>query len=889
MRATVNQENNFVLFEPAQNGNSGLANAYSDYSVYLRERNIVFARISPYLIVGDLTEQHGWLIHVSIVQPQWSKVFNELLGYLHARQLPFVMPESVDWHRIILDGRCGLSKVGKVITVFCQDGSLASVIVSYLNKITDGCQGPDVITAVHLTNCIYVSYGIPATDIYLQESPDYSIIEGYDPAGRLLKQLNALEINWPFGSLKMLKRGRRSQIINKQYIPVQVLKTDPKGMVLKCIKLNRLFDLQWCVLKQGKAFQSYDDYSRDAKTRLNWQYTTGKLLQDSVAVAKVWEEFDLGANRYLAMEYIEGVSLSEHFSRVHQGVLWPFLNGSQQSDIINCLLQVVRIVQGFHEKGYIHRDVTPGNFLVNDQGKVVAIDIELCYNKIADLPSPAFTLGTIGYISPQQQVQALPQYEDDIYSIGALFIKAFTGLSPVKLPVYSPDHFYNDLRFLIRHDEFPSLICKCLNPDIVSRPSLAKILDSLLGMKETLSKSGFLIPVRSGYQNPDQVSFIIQNALNCLADQIMLGAGSEWITKQEKHGRLLDNDNLNYEWRSGFYNGASGILYAISKAREQGFEINSLNEIIDLNLSYISRETEGYSIAQPGLWYGNYSFLILNSIRISEGLPEDKLMCCLIDQAFSTLNGELNIANGLAGLGLCLLHIVDSSSNSAVDKLHDISRYLLERQEKDGSWKFSNGSTIAGFSYGVAGLVYYLLGYYARFPGKSTKAVITKSLNWLITQRKKENGRNVWAVNKKSKLVDPWLENGFSGIALTFIKAYEVFHDPLYKDVAIAALVSHPKHISSSYFSLGNGISGVGEIYLEAYRVFKDPEWQERARYIAEFLMHTYNISGDKNFYWIDGHLSKPTGDLMTGNSGIIYFLLHYSNPDQMNFFLTFY
>jgi len=131
-----------------------------------------------------------------------------------------------------------------------------------------------------------------------------------------------------------------------------------------------------------------------------------------------------------------------------------------------------------------------------------------------------------------------------------------------------------------------------------------------------------------------------------------------------------------------------------------------------------------------------------------------------------------------------------------------------------------------------------------------------------------------------------WWSEGTSGIALAFIKAYECSDNPTlkqdYKHYATGALLNHPKQVVDNNLSQLQGLSGLGEIYLEAGWVFEEQEWQERAGWIAQVIMHMKKENAQYGPYWLVQHERQPTPDFMTGNSGVIHFLLRYCFPDKV-------
>ncbi len=129
---------------------------------------------------------------------------------------------------------------------------------------------------------------------------------------------------------------------------------------------------------------------------------------------------------YIAMEFIEGVSLQELVQK-SGAVAYK-----QAAEFIR---QASEGLQHAHETGLIHRDVKPGNLMVDTKGTVKILDLGL-----VSIPADAdpltlhqkdIVLGTADYVAPEQAMD--PHNVDiraDIYSLGAVFYFLLTGTLP---------------------------------------------------------------------------------------------------------------------------------------------------------------------------------------------------------------------------------------------------------------------------------------------------------------------------------------------------------------------------------------------------------------------------------------------------------------------------
>jgi serine/threonine protein kinase/tetratricopeptide (TPR) repeat protein len=102
--------------------------------------------------------------------------------------------------------------------------------------------------------------------------------------------------------------------------------------------------------------------------------------------------------------------------------------------IVSLMAKVTRAVQHAHLQGILHRDLKPGNILLDGRGEPLVSDFGLAkwLDTSSDLTRTLTIFGTPGYIAPEQ-AQGLAKNltpAADIYSIGAVLFDLFTGRTP---------------------------------------------------------------------------------------------------------------------------------------------------------------------------------------------------------------------------------------------------------------------------------------------------------------------------------------------------------------------------------------------------------------------------------------------------------------------------
>jgi serine/threonine protein kinase len=137
-------------------------------------------------------------------------------------------------------------------------------------------------------------------------------------------------------------------------------------------------------------------------------------------------EFSADAHMpFLAMEYFPSVNLKE-LIRQHSEELQPL--------IPKIIERAAMALAHVHDRGWVHRDIKPDNFLVNAQGDVKLIDFALAERKkgaIARLlGGRGKVAGTRSYMSPEQiRGQSLDE-RSDLYSFACMVFEMLGGRPP---------------------------------------------------------------------------------------------------------------------------------------------------------------------------------------------------------------------------------------------------------------------------------------------------------------------------------------------------------------------------------------------------------------------------------------------------------------------------
>jgi serine/threonine protein kinase/Tfp pilus assembly protein PilF len=151
---------------------------------------------------------------------------------------------------------------------------------------------------------------------------------------------------------------------------------------------------------------------------------------DHPGVAHIYEIGEAEGLHFIAMQYIEGETLTE---KIEKSSI-PF------SKIIDWAIQICEAIAEAHSKGIIHRDLKPHNIMVTENGQVKVLDFgvaKIIQEKYQDpasntgfITETGVIIGTVQYMSPEQALAKKIDHRSDIFSLGIVLYELTTGRLP---------------------------------------------------------------------------------------------------------------------------------------------------------------------------------------------------------------------------------------------------------------------------------------------------------------------------------------------------------------------------------------------------------------------------------------------------------------------------
>jgi serine/threonine protein kinase len=251
-------------------------------------------------------------------------------------------------------------------------------------------------------------------------------------ANRLVKagRLTAFQAKHIYG-------GKAHSLVLGPYVVLDMLGKGGMGYVYKAEhrKMRRVVALKVIAKNALKSPAAIQRFEREVQA-------AARLEHPNIVTA-----FDAGeaaGTHYLVMQFVDGRNLSEVVKA----------SGPQPvGRAVDWVLQAARGLAFAHEQGVIHRDIKPGNLLVDTRGAVKILDMGIARLETLDADQDQLTgtgqiMGTIDYMAPEQAMDTRQaDARSDIYSLGVTLWYLLAGR-----PLFEADSV---MKKLMAHQQKP--------------------------------------------------------------------------------------------------------------------------------------------------------------------------------------------------------------------------------------------------------------------------------------------------------------------------------------------------------------------------------------------------------------------------------------------------
>jgi serine/threonine protein kinase/formylglycine-generating enzyme required for sulfatase activity len=216
----------------------------------------------------------------------------------------------------------------------------------------------------------------------------------------------------------LLDRLTPGEVLAGRFRIVHFVAAGGMGEVYKAedLLLDRTVALKFLPKELAEDRESLEQFLREAKTA---------SALNHASICRVYDFGEDAARAFIAMEYLEGETLS---ARIQRGRL-------STVEALKIAIAVADALATAHRKGIVHRDLKPGNIMLTESGAML-LDFGLAkYERpvvsaeetLTGLAGDVQVVGTLPYMSPEQLRGQRVDARSDIFAFGAVLYEMFTG------------------------------------------------------------------------------------------------------------------------------------------------------------------------------------------------------------------------------------------------------------------------------------------------------------------------------------------------------------------------------------------------------------------------------------------------------------------------------
>ncbi|WNG14966.1 class IV lanthionine synthetase LanL [Cystobacter fuscus] len=832
---------------------------------------------------GASCPQQGWKLHLSASSTSAELLLRKALPVLICESASFKVAASPQVLRELNDGLGGLSQVGKFVTIYPENDGHAVRLATQLHEATRGLPGPEIPSdrALKPDSRVfyrYASFGkrhlqTPLGELMtLLEAPDGSLVPDRRQAVYHVPEWTVD----PFQAAGVASQmPPTTRVVAGRYALLGTLYRSSRSMLSLAIDLQAM---RRCVLKQVSRAEEV------GPARLWHEYEVLQYLAPSPWAPIPYQCTEDDRCVYLAMEDIEGETLSEHVQGLaSRGVLLS------EAQIAGLGLQLAAALDTLHERALAHGDLKSSNVLITPDERVRLIDFELAHGPELACPVGAGR-GTLGYMSPRRVAGAPALPADDIYALGALLYFMATAAEPSLSPAGSL--LARPLSLLTRKSTraLVALIARCLEPAPERR--FSSVREVAQALQEVAAPTCSVLEFSPRQQPADDVSpaegTLARRLGDTLVHEVQRDASSGALFWHDPHapGSIASRDiNL----------GSAGILLTLA-AMVEAWDDASHRAVLAEGALWLQRAPRPEGAVHPGLYVGEAG-VGLALLRAGLALKDWSLVRAAIERGALVAAQPWtspDLFNGTAGRARFHLELWqatgEATQRQAAITAGDVLLRCAQPVGMGGlQWPIPegyeglSGSVCLGYAHGAAGIGDTLLHLYEATGDERFLEGARGAGRWLREQAQPALddgcGRTWPSAPGRAPHAAFWC-HGAAGIGKFFLNASLLHLLPEAGTLAeqSALTVSHGTRWASPVQC--HGLAGNIEFLLDLYQVTRQPAHLHQARQLAQAL-RAFCVEKDGHLYCSAEMPLSFSPAYMVGYAGVAACLLRLTEPEH--------
>ena len=268
-----------------------------------------------------------------------------------------------------------------------------------------------------------------------------------------------------------VQKNERMQVQFGDYDLIEEIGRGGQGVVYRARQksLNRTVALKVIGLGQWSSTPHLKRFRHEAEAAASLEHPQ---------IVPIYEIGERDGSCYFSMRFVEGGQLDEVVRR-------ELMSPRRAAEL---LVKIARTVQFAHDHGILHRDIKPGNILLDRQGEPHLTDFGLArlVEQESTITNSFDVLGTPSYMAPEQAAGRVKELTAaaDVYSLGAVFYQMLTGQPP-----FAGGTTYETIRLVMETEprnprlwnpkvdvDLATICLKCLEKEPLKRYSTAAAL-----------------------------------------------------------------------------------------------------------------------------------------------------------------------------------------------------------------------------------------------------------------------------------------------------------------------------------------------------------------------------------------------------------------------------
>ena len=231
---------------------------------------------------------------------------------------------------------------------------------------------------------------------------------------------------------KFLQALPPGSVLNGRYITGRVLGQGGFGITYiaqdyntrELAAIKEYFPSALATRTGSRSVMAYSSFNKDSfsfgKEQFLKEAKTLSQFSNHPNIVKIYKFFEENGTAYFVMEYLKGDSLKGYVRKKGGRLSWQ--------DTLNILLPVMKALEDVHRKGIIHRDISPDNIAMADDGKVKLLDFGAARYSMGERSQSLSVVLKHGFAPVEQYYSHGRQGAwTDVYAMAATFYNVLTG------------------------------------------------------------------------------------------------------------------------------------------------------------------------------------------------------------------------------------------------------------------------------------------------------------------------------------------------------------------------------------------------------------------------------------------------------------------------------